>query len=156
MPATEDEKKKEIVKICKIHGFLTEKEICIEKNKELILGIQKRCKKCRIINDKKSKIKNKTKVAETKKRYAQKNSEKIYSIWQKKYNKKPEARILLRKLQQNHDRKSVSNLDARYIKRLLFEKEKIKSKLVPNILIDVKRILVLLKREIKKQKGEVV
>lgn len=50
-----------IVKICKIHGPLTEDKISKEKNESLVLGYQLRCTECRRDKDRKYKLNNPTK-----------------------------------------------------------------------------------------------
>ena len=95
-----------IVKICSIHGPLTENEVSKEKNSSLKLGYQLRCSQCRRDKDRKYKLNNPDKHKESAGR-ARKEARFLYreglsdvepkaNIWQQEDRKKNPEKYLER------------------------------------------------------------
>ena len=143
----------DIVKVCKIHGNLKNNQVRREKNKEILSGKYIRCIECKKINDRNSRLKNKEKIKKKKKEYINGSGKENDKKHKKKYYQKDKTKKLMRKLGKIHDKKSVLNLTDRYIKKLIKGKEKsFSAMMIPSKLISLKKIVILLNKEIKEIK----
>jgi hypothetical protein len=153
----------EIVKICKVHGELTEKDCTLISPSKKYL----RCKKCKYEGtnawrkDNREKLnaicrlyakKNRKKISLKDKIYRKKNKEK-YQEYQNKWRKKNPEKV--NRAESKRAKKQSENLTDNYIKRRLYNSRfKLSATLIPKDLINLKRTLILIKRKTKEIKNE--
>lgn len=141
-----------MIKKCKKHGDLTEKDI-IKKGK-LQSGRQAyRCKRCQQELHKSNYQSNKEKIVEKVKKYRADNVEKVIE-WKRDYFEKNKERYRERKRENDKNlyAKSREELSDRYIKNLIIRRSELKFNDVPNEFVELKRSLYKLKTGIKKMK----
>ena len=159
----------EIVKVCELHGGLIAEQCNIDNGsfrcRECLLQYKKqwyiknknrhslKCKeyyrenkdKIDIIN-KKWKDNNKERVAKNKKDYRIKNKEYLYNLTKLWRQKNKEKRKVDSK---NRSESSREKLDDNYVKSTLTSRSNLQFKDIPNELIEIQRLRLQIKREIK-------
>lgn len=157
-----------IVKICKKHGELKEDDTFIRIEKRWGDGNKRSysCRACKkefsdkyrnrseireklIQKSKKDRIKFKERINKTRKIYIEKNREKVNETEKKRrYRNIERTRNLIRNIQ----KKWRDDLNDNYVKSQIASEYKIAIKDVPEWMIDIKRHIIKLRREIRKRK----
>jgi Zn-finger protein len=140
------------LKICSFHGDLFRDGVIKNRTDRLGNAIW-RCKKCLQIAHQKHYANNKKKVLEKTAEYREKNPEKtkqIRNISAKKHRNKYRER-------ENHrkkliERKYAIELSDRYVKKIIVKRTNLSTKDIPPTLIEIQRVITMLKRNIKKDK----
>jgi len=155
---------KEIVKVCKRHGHLNINDIQLIKHKKCKKGFYYTCKICNNYSKKMYATRNRKKLSENNKEYRKKNRDK-YNSWARKYFKKNRSIISERanKKYNNDDffkkralentkksmKKLRENISDSYVKSLITRDSLLTSKDIPLFLVEIKRMQIILKRELK-------
>lgn len=142
----------DIIKTCKTHGALKREQV-VKKTKSATGEQLYRCKACLSIFHRNHYEKNRERLLKQTKDFNNADRER-YLTRKRKYSKKyrelhgDEERLRIRK----QDRKYIDNLDDRYVKKLLTKRSNMKGTDMPQQLINLKRVIVKIKRKVKEIK----
>lgn len=141
-----------IVKVCKIHGALTEDQTTTRKdNRNGKCIIRRQCYACVNESHKRSYEKNKEKCLARNLEYTRKNKDKIKSIRVKTRDKN---RVKQNEYYRQKYNKETKELSDNYIKMILCRYGNLLYKDVPQELIGIKRACLAIKRKVKEINGD--
>lgn len=154
------------IKVCKEHGDLFKDDV-IKQGKNAQGEIKWKCKQCMKRLHKEHYELNKAKVLAYQRAYREKNPERVrqikYDSWFRNGYKylirenlrKKKYKELYAEKYRERDKRRVENLEDSYVKKVLMNRSNLKSEDIPDSLVEIKRALIILKRNVKKAQDEV-
>jgi len=138
----------EMVKICKVHGELPHDQIYIHPSNGYL-----RCKLCRYEYQKEYIKNNPESISKSKKNYCKKNIEKLRIksvIRNRKYKKENSEHC--NKLQNINSKKRCAMLTDSYVRQTIYSKGILKTKDITKEMVEIKRIILTIKRRVADEK----